>query len=68
VSAIDASALVHLHEALRAFGARCFLSASVMLGVAAEQVFTGLARAVVVSVGNRGDKLREAMPATRRAS
>lgn len=40
---IDPGALVYLDEALQAFNVRCYLSSSVMLGVAAEQVFTGLA-------------------------
>lgn len=41
---VDPAALVYLDESLRAFGAQCYLSSSVMLGVAAEQVFMGLAR------------------------
>jgi hypothetical protein len=58
---IDPGALVYLDEALQAFNARCYLSSSVMLGVAAEQVFTGLARAVVDAVGSRSVKLGDAL-------
>jgi hypothetical protein len=58
---VDPDALVYLNESLRAFNARCYLSSSVMLGVAAEQVFMGLARAVVAAVGNRATKLRTAL-------
>lgn len=58
---VDPAALVYLDEALRAFNARCYLSSSVMLGVAAEQVFIGLARAVVAAVGARATKLGTAL-------
>jgi hypothetical protein len=44
---IDSGALRYVEEALRAFNSRCFLATSVMLGVAAERVFDGLARALI---------------------
>lgn len=58
---VDPAALVYLDESLRAFGAQCYLSSSVMLGVAAEQVFMGLARAVVTAAGARATKLGKAL-------
>lgn len=42
-------ALTYFEEALRAFNARCYLASSVMLGVAAEQVFGRLAAAFVAA-------------------
>lgn len=44
---LDPLAMRYLEEALRAFNARCYLATSVMLGVASEQVFTGLVSAYV---------------------
>jgi len=58
---VDTAALVYLDESLRAFNARCYLSSSVMLGVAAEQVLMGLAHAVVAAVGVRATKLSTAL-------
>jgi hypothetical protein len=40
---------LYFEEALRAFNARCYLASSVMLGVAAEQVFGRLAAAFVTA-------------------
>jgi hypothetical protein len=59
--ALDPRAITYLDEALRAFSARCYLSTSVMLGVAAEQVFLGLARAVVKVEPGRGERLRRSL-------
>lgn len=65
--AIDQGALVYVEEALRAFNARCYLATSVMLGVAAERVFNGLAEALVAAEPTRSIKLKTAME-NRRAS
>lgn len=46
---IDEGALLYVEEALRAFNARCYLATSVMLAVAAERVFNGLAEAFVAA-------------------
>jgi len=62
---IDPRALAYLDEALRAFNARCYLSSSVMLGVAAEKVFLGLADAVVQALPSRTDKLSRAVSSPR---
>lgn len=45
--ALDPLAVRYVEEALRAFTARCYLASSVMLGVASERAFTGLAEAFV---------------------
>lgn len=42
---LDDAAFAYVGEALQAFNARCYLASSVMLGVAAEQVFNRLAGA-----------------------
>lgn len=42
---------------MRAFNARCYLASSVMLGVAAEQVFAALAAAFVEADGSRAEQL-----------
>jgi hypothetical protein len=55
---LDPAAESYVREALRAFNARCYLASSVMLGVAAEQVFGRLARAFVDHVGPEADALR----------
>lgn len=47
----------YVREALRAFNARCYLACSVMLGVASEQAFRGLAEAFVAANGEQGGKL-----------
>ncbi len=44
---LDDLALRYVQEALQAFNARCYLACSVMLGVASEQAFRGLAEAFV---------------------
>lgn len=49
IPALDLDALAYVEEALRSFSARCYIAASVMLGVASEQVFNGLAAALVAS-------------------
>jgi len=59
--AIDAGALRYVTEALRAFNARCYLATSVMLGVASERVFDGLAHSVVHAANGSAKKLREAL-------
>lgn len=46
VPPIDPVALGYVEEALRAFNARCYLAASVMLGVVSEQVVSQLAHTV----------------------
>jgi hypothetical protein len=58
---LDPIAHRYLQEALGAFNARCFLASSVMLGVASEQVFVGLARSVVNALGTSADKLRQTL-------
>ncbi len=47
IPSLAEEALTYFEEALRAFNARCYLASSVMLGVAAEQVFGRLAAAFV---------------------
>jgi len=47
----------YVQEALRAFNARCYLACSVMLGVASEQAFRGLAEAFVAANGEQDGKL-----------
>jgi hypothetical protein len=47
----------YAEEALRAFNARCYLAASVMLGVASERAFLNLANAVAVALGPDATKL-----------
>ena len=54
---LDPSAITYLQEALRAFSSRCYLATAVMLGVAAEQVFLGMAEAFVASQPQAADKL-----------
>ncbi|WP_067826040.1 hypothetical protein [Actinomadura kijaniata] len=60
-------ALRYVQEALGAFNAGCFLACSVMLGVASEQVFIGLADSVVAALdanpglGGTADKLKQAL-------
>ncbi len=54
---LDPLALRYVEEALRAFNARCYLASSVMLGVAAEQVFAGLAAAFVEADASRAGQL-----------
>ena len=49
VAQLAVEALTYFEEALRAFNARCYLASSVMLGVAAEQVFGRLAAAFVAA-------------------
>jgi hypothetical protein len=54
---IETAAITYLDEALRAFNARCYLSTTVMLGVAVECVFVSAARAVVAVETGRGHAL-----------
>ncbi|MGI5292808.1 hypothetical protein ACQEVF_57185 [Nonomuraea polychroma] len=49
----------YMQEALQAFNAGCYLACSVMLGVAAEQVFIGVADSMVSALGTTADKLRK---------
>jgi hypothetical protein len=56
---LDAAAEAYVREALRAFNARCYLATSVMLGVAAEQVFGRLAQAYVESADADAGRLRQ---------
>ena len=58
---IDEGALLYVEEALRVFNARCYLATSVMLGVAAERVFDGLAEAFVTAHPTTTTKLRDVM-------
>ncbi|MFC0037662.1 hypothetical protein [Actinomadura rayongensis] len=58
---LDPAAVRYVKEALRAFNARCYLASSVMLGVASERVFTGLANSVVAALGSSADKLKTAL-------
>lgn len=55
---LDPIALRYVKEALGAFNTRCYLASSVMLGVASEQVFVGLARSVVDALGSSAENLR----------
>jgi len=50
VPQLDELALRYVEEALGAFNARCYLASSVMLGVASEQAFNGLASAFLASL------------------
>jgi len=54
---LDDLAVRYVREALRAFNARCYLACSVMLGVASEQAFRGLAEAFVAANGEQDGKL-----------
>lgn len=56
---LDPLAVRYVEEALRAFAARCYLASSVMLGVASEQAFTGLAEAFAAAQGDRAESLRK---------
>lgn len=58
---IDEGALLYVEEALRAFNARCYLATSVMLGVAAERVFNGVAAAFVSAHPTTTTKLSAAL-------
>jgi hypothetical protein len=55
---LDPIALRYVQEALGAFNARCYLASSVMLGVASEQIFIGLAQSVVEALGPSAESLR----------
>lgn len=54
---LDDLAARYVREALRAFNARCYLACSVMLGVASEQAFRGLAEAFVDANGEQDRRL-----------
>lgn len=56
---LDPVADMYVTEALRSFNARCFLASSVMLGVAAEDVFGRVAKAFVAGVPSDNEKLRK---------
>lgn len=58
---LDPVAYRYVQEALQAFNARCYLACSVMLGVASEQVFVGLANSVVNALGSSAEKLRQVL-------
>ncbi|MET8145659.1 hypothetical protein ABZU32_35610 [Sphaerisporangium sp. NPDC005288] len=49
----------YMQEALQSFNAGCYLACSVMLGVAAEQVFIRVAEAMVAALGDSAEKLRK---------
>jgi hypothetical protein len=54
----DPAARVYVAESVHAFAARCYLSSSVMLGVAAERAFLGLAGALAATMAEQASKLR----------
>lgn len=54
---LDDLAQRYVREALQAFNARCYLACSVMLGVASEQAFRGLAEAFVATTSSDNGKL-----------
>jgi hypothetical protein len=56
---LDPVADMYVTEALRSFNARCFLASSVMVGVAAEQVFGRVAAAFVAGAPSNTEKLRK---------
>lgn len=56
---LDAVADMYVTEALRSFNARCYLASSVMLGVAAEQVFGRVAEAFADGAPHSTEKLRK---------
>lgn len=62
---LDPLALRYVEEALRAFNARSYLATSVMLGVASEQVFLGLAAAYVQASGTTATRLRQLLASPR---
>jgi hypothetical protein len=53
LSGLDAGVTVYASEALHAYGARCFLASSVMLGVASERAFQLLAEAFLGTLAGR---------------
>jgi hypothetical protein len=54
---------MYVTEALRSFNARCSLASSVMLGVAAEQVFGRVAEAFVAGAPHNTEKLQKLLDA-----
>jgi hypothetical protein len=57
---IDPIVELYADEALRAFVAQCYLASSVMLGVASEQAFLGMAEAFCASLdGSEGENLHK---------
>lgn len=64
---LDDLALRYVEEALRSFNARCYLACSVMLGVASEQAFLGLAEAFVAASRDTEGRLRRLLLDPRRA-
>lgn len=61
ISDADPVVLRYVEEALGAFNARCYLAASVMLGVASEHAFLQLARTVAVALKPDASKLAAAL-------
>lgn len=62
---IDSIVIRYVEEALGAFNARCYLAASVMLGVASERAFLQLARTVAIALGQHATKLDAALASPR---
>ena len=58
---LDPIVIRYLEEALGAFNARCYLAASVMLGVASERAFLQLAETVAVALESGATKLAAAL-------
>lgn len=56
---LDLAAETYVREALGAYGARCYLASSVMLGVAAEHVFERVAAAFVRAFPDGNERLAE---------
>jgi two-component system, OmpR family, response regulator len=56
---LDSVTDMYVTETLRSFNARCFLASSVMLGVAAEQVFGRVAEAFLAGAPSDTEKLRK---------
>jgi hypothetical protein len=58
---VDPIVIRYVEEALGAFNARCYLAASVMLGVASEQAFLQLARTVAAALAPNASRLAKAL-------
>lgn len=59
--AVGDAAMVYVREALQAFNARAYLATSVMMGVAAEQVFNELALSLTLVHPQQSNKLKAAL-------
>ena len=59
--AVNALTVEYVAEALRAFSARAFLAASVIVGVASERAVLDVAYTLVAVRGDKARKLREAL-------